>query len=76
MPSGPNGEKRPADPIASALVVGKIAVTLADDEYVDDTKQVAGRKGGTARAAKLPAERQSEIARMGAEARTNGTNGA
>ena len=76
MPIGPNGEKRPADPIASALVVGKIAVVLADEEHVDDTKQAAGREGGTARAAKLTAERRSEIARMGAEARKNGTNGA
>lgn len=69
MPIGPNGEKRPADPIASALMVGKIAVGLADEEYVDETKQAGGRKGGSARAAKLTSERRSEIARMGAAAK-------
>ena len=68
MPIGPNGERRPADPIA--LMVGKIAVGLAEDEYVDDAKQAGGRKGGAARAKKLSAERRREISRMGRRRRT------
>ena len=67
MPIGPNGEKRPADPIAGALMVGKIAVGLTEEEYVDNAKQAGGRKGGSARAVKLSPERRSEIARMGAK---------
>ena len=34
MPTGPNGEKRPADPIAAAVMVMKIATGQIEEEYV------------------------------------------
>lgn len=58
MPKGPRGEKRPADVIGAAVMVGKIATGEIEDDLgtTDDGKDKAavalGRKGGTARAAK------------------------
>ena len=34
MPIGPNGEKRPEDPIAAAVMVMKIATGQIEEEYV------------------------------------------
>ena len=34
MPKGPRGEKRPADAIGLAVLVGKIAKVSADSEYI------------------------------------------
>ena len=34
MPVGPNGEKRPDDPIAAAVMVMKIATGQIEEEYV------------------------------------------
>ena len=62
MPTGPNGEKRPADPVANALLVARIAVGDAEEKYIDEAKSAGGRKGAEARAAKLSAERRREIA--------------
>ena len=72
MPRGPNGERRPADVIGNAVHVARIATG-----EIEDTKEPlkmpnrakGGRKGGAARATALPAERRSEIGRMGAVAR-------
>ena len=66
---GPNGEKRPADPIAAAHQVASIAVGDADEDYVKQAQRDGGRKGGIARASSLSAERRSEIARRAARAR-------
>ena len=33
MPTGPNGEKRPDDPIAAAVMVAKIATGQIEEEY-------------------------------------------
>ena len=66
---GPNGEKRPADTLANALHVARIATGEAEEEYVDPKRQAAGRAGGEARAAALDPERRREIARKGAAAR-------
>ncbi len=65
MPTGPNGEKRPADVIANAVHVMRIATGEAEEEYVDAAKA----KGGKARAKAVSAERRKEIAKAGAEAR-------
>lgn len=65
MPIGPNGEKRPGDPIANAVLVGKIVTGLAKETYV----KPAARQGGKARAEKLTSERRSEIAKKAAAAR-------
>jgi acyl-CoA reductase-like NAD-dependent aldehyde dehydrogenase len=73
MPKGPKGEKRPADAIGLAVMVGKIATGEVEDETPDDGKDPAakamGAKGGKARAAKLTPEQRSEIAKKAAKKR-------
>lgn len=74
MPTGPKGEKRPADLIANAVRVMQIATGEAVEEFeADDGKdkgaQAMGRKGGAARAASMTPERRAEIARAAAAAR-------
>lgn len=67
MPKGPKGQKRPADVVADAIMVAKIATGEIDDTIEDDGKDKAaqslGRRGGKARAEKMTAEQRSEIAR-------------
>ena len=48
-PVGPNGEKRPADTTAQAVMIGRIATGEADEEYVDAAKRRAERNDGKAR---------------------------
>jgi hypothetical protein len=72
MPKGPNGQKRPADAIGLAVMVGRIATGEIEDAREPATKKTArpsGRKGGAARSAKLTPEQRSEIARVAADAR-------
>ena len=75
MPKGPKGEKRPADVIASAVKVMRIATGEEPEEIekTDDGKDAAavslGRRGGKARAEKLTADRRSEVARQAAKSR-------
>lgn len=73
MPTGPKGQKRPADVIGNAIKIAQIATGEVDDTVVDDGKDPAakalGAKGGKARAANLSAERRKEIAKMAAETR-------
>ena len=69
MPRGPNGEKRPADTIANAVHVMRIATGQIEEELPPEGQRRGGLKGGKARAETLSPERRSEIARMGAEAR-------
>lgn len=69
MPTGPSGQKRPADVVGCAVTVMKIATGQMDETKLDETKQRDGRKGGHARAAKLSAERRREIARRAAAKR-------
>ena len=68
MPRGPNGEKRPANTIANAVHVMRIATGQIEEELPSATRQ-GGLKGGAARAEALSPERRLEIAKMGAEAR-------
>lgn len=65
MPKGPNGQKRPADAIGAAVMVGRIA-TGEVDELPAKPK---GAAGGEARAKALSKEMRSRIAKAGAEAR-------
>ena len=70
MPRGPNGEKRPADVNACAIMVAKIAT----GEIEVDQPRIPGRRksglaGGSARAESLTGERRSEIAKKAANAR-------
>lgn len=74
MPTGPKGEKRPADVIANAVRVMQIATgeapeALEGDDGKDKAAQAMGKKGGAARAAKMTAERRAEIAREAARLR-------
>lgn len=73
MPTGPKGQKRPADAIGRAVKIAQIAIGEIEDEAPDDDKDPAakalGAKGGKARAANLSAERRKEIAQKAAKAR-------
>lgn len=73
MPKGPKGEKRPADAIGLAVMVGKIATGEIEDAPEDDGKDKAaqelGRKGGKARADGMTPDRRAEIARKAAAKR-------
>jgi hypothetical protein len=71
MPKGPHGEKRPADAVARAIMVAKIATGEVEDEREELTSAAAqlGRKGGQARAAAMTPERRKEIARKAAKKR-------
>jgi len=74
MPRGPKGEKRPADVIGAAVMVGRIATGEIDQtETIPDGKNPAavalGRMGGKARAAGMSAKKRKEIAKKAAEKR-------
>ena len=70
MPTGPRGEKRPADVIGAAVMVAKIAT----GEIIETPKEKSGRvrsgnAGAKARAAKLTREERRKIAKKAAAAR-------
>ncbi len=74
MLKGPKGEKRPADVIGAAVMVGRIATGEIADKALDETLSAAaelGRKGGKARAAKMSKAQRKEIAEKAAKARWN-----
>ena len=76
MPKGPNGQKRPADAVGLAVLIGRIAtgeVEDATDAPSTDHHSRGGKKGGAARAAKLTPERRSEIAKAAAAKRWDKT---
>lgn len=71
MPKGPRGEKRPADAIGLAVLIGRIATGEVEDEREALSSAAAelGRKGGKKRAENMTPERRTEIARKAAEQR-------
>ena len=74
MPTGPKGEKRPADVIGNAVKVMRIATGDEPEDFgPDDGKNKAaqelGRKGGQKRAEAMSAERRAEIAKEAAKKR-------
>ena len=74
MPTGPKGQKRPADVIGNAIRVARIATGEEEEDYgPDDGKDPAaqslGKRGGAARAKALTAEQRSEIAKKAAATR-------
>jgi len=70
MPKGPKGEKRPADVIGAAIMVGKIATgEIVEVERKPSAAAELGHKGGKARADSLTANQRSEIARKAAAKR-------
>ena len=82
MPRGPNGEWRPADPIACAVHVGRIATGEIDETFDPPARSAKERAAAAARASKAgkaraagqsPAKRR-EVAKAGAEARWRATS--
>ena len=71
MPKGPNGEKRPADAIGLAVMVGRIATGEVEDtrEALSSAAAQLGSRGGKARAEKMTPERRREIAADAANVR-------
>lgn len=71
VPKGPRGERRPADAIGLAVMIGKIATGEVEDEREELSSAAAqlGSKGGKARAKAVDPERRSQIARDAAQAR-------
>lgn len=70
MPRGPKGEKRPADAVARAVMVARIATgEIEDNVELSSAAAQLGSKGGKARAKKLTAEQRAEIARKAAAKR-------
>lgn len=69
MPTGPKGEKRPADVIGNAVKIARIATGEDQDDAPLASARKGGKVGGKARAKSLTAEQRSEIARVAAEAR-------
>jgi acyl-CoA reductase-like NAD-dependent aldehyde dehydrogenase len=73
MPTGPKGQKRPADVIGNAVHVMRIATGEIEETIPDDGKDPAakalGKKGGAARAKAMSPERRAEIAKKAAEKR-------
>ena len=74
MPTGPKGEKRPADVIGNAVKVMRLATGEETEVMTDDGKNAAavalGRMGGKARAAGMTAKKRSEIAKKAAKSPT------
>lgn len=73
MPTGPKGQKRPADVIGNAIRVAKIATGEIEEAAPDDGKdkaaQALGKKGGAARAKSLTPKKRAEIAKKAAAKR-------
>ena len=74
MPTGPKGERRPADVIGNAVKVMRIATgeeaeTSPADDGKDPAAKALGKKGGAARAANMTPERRAEIAKKAAAKR-------
>jgi len=74
MPRGPKGEKRPADVIGAAVMIGRIATgeiendaKEARQEGASSWARKAGMKGGKARAPKLSPARKRQIAKVAAQ---------
>ncbi len=78
MPKGPQGQWRPADPVAAAVHVGRIATGEIEETFeaprrpdpAADSRRASA--AGKARAASLTPERRREIAASGASARWGG----
>ncbi len=73
MAKGPKGEKRPADVIGAAIMVGRIATGEIEEKPTDDGKNAAavalGRLGGKARAKNLSKKQRVAIAKNAAKSR-------
>lgn len=72
MPTGPRGEKRPADVIGAAVMVMKIATGDITETPVQKSGRVrSGKAGAEARAKSLSPTDRKKIARKAASVRWN-----
>jgi hypothetical protein len=71
MPTGPQGQKRPADVIGAAVLIMRIATgqVFEDKEKKNKSASDAGKIGGKKRAEVLSPTKRKQIARKGAKAR-------
>jgi hypothetical protein len=72
-PTGPKGEKRPADVIGAAVKIMRIATGEEPEDYgnasvKNEAAAFLGKLGGKARSATTTAEQRQEIARKAAKA--------
>ena len=70
MPKGPKGEKRHADTVQNAMLIGRIAIGDVDDAPSKvPGRAKGGRVGGKARAEALSPSERSKIAKKAAAKR-------
>lgn len=70
MPTGPQGQNRPADVVKNAVTIAKIATGEIEDTELEYPKKAKGGvAGGKKRAEKLTDDERSEIAKKAAKAR-------
>lgn len=72
MPKGPQGQKRKADVIGNAVLIGKIATGEIEDKKRDpgtEANRRGGLRGGKARAKALSPKRRKAIAKKAAAKR-------
>jgi hypothetical protein len=76
MPRGPKGEKRHADTVQNAMLIGRIATGEVEDKPSKSPNRAkGGRVGGLARAAKLSPGERKTIAKSAAESRWGNKKG-
>lgn len=70
MPTGPSGQKRPADVVGCAVMVARIATGEIQETLREPSGKVrSGQAGARARAEKLTPEERRNIAKKAAAAR-------
>ena len=70
MPTGPQGQKRPADVIGAATMVAKIATGEITEKLKQPSGKVrSGKAGAKARSESMTAEERSAVAKKAAAKR-------
>jgi hypothetical protein len=70
MPTGPNGQKRPADAIGCAVVVARIATGEIEEVPMRKSGRMrSGRAGAAGRMRATTSEQRTEIAKKAAATR-------
>jgi len=70
MPKGPKGEKRHADTVQNAMLIGRIATGEVEDSPSKAPNRAKGGKiGGKARADTLSPEKRIQIAKKASQKR-------
>jgi hypothetical protein len=72
LPKGPSGQKRPADVIGAAVLVGRLAT--GDETETPQKQRPQAAAGGAARARILNSEERSKIAKKASNARWSNPN--